>query len=228
MVVLAVVAVASAAAGPRETGEVMRTVITPNDQKRLARRIAEVESKTASEIVVAVLDRSAHYGGYRFAFATVFGLVAGAIATFVLPWLSQVDALGLEFVFVGLFGWATHYPIVLRRIVPKRVQSHAVSERAKVLFIDRGLTETRDRSGVLILLSALEQRVEIMGDKGVHEHLGKSAWATMVHQLTSAVAKGSAADGLEAMIDRLGSTLGDRFPARPDDTNELSNEIVTD
>jgi putative membrane protein len=70
--------------------------------------------------------------------------------------------------------------------------------------------------------------VEILGDRGIHEHLGNNVWQTMVNQLTTAIGVGKAAEGLANIIERLGRELSSKFPARPDDTDELPNRIVTD
>ena len=81
---------------------------------------------------------------------------------------------------------------------------------------------------MLILLSALERRVEILGDRGIHEHLGVPVWQAMVSDLAQAMRVGQAADGLAKIIERVGRELSARFPARPDDTDELPNRVVTD
>ena len=54
----------------------------------------------------------------------------------------------------------------MRLIVPSRYQQDCVSAKTKQAFIELGVTETRDRSGVLILLSEAEHRVEILADRG--------------------------------------------------------------
>ena len=206
----------------------MSAVITKPDQERLSQLIADVESHTAGEIVTVVLHKCASYAAYRVAFSAILALLLTGLTHLAWPRFPTMELLGAQ-VLLGLllhwmFGWAP----LLRCIVPRRTQRHAVNDRVKQLFIERGVTETRDRSGVLILLSALERRVEILGDRGIHEHLGDDAWQTMVNQLASAVGDGKAADGLAKIIERLGQELSAKFPARPDDSNELSNRIVTE
>jgi len=139
-----------------------------------------------------------------------------------------MELLGAQALLAILLYWLLGFPALLRRITPRAAQRQAVSDRVKQLFIERGVIETRDRSGVLILLSALERRVEILGDRGIHEHLGNNVWQTMVNQLTTAIDVGKAAEGLANIIERLGRELSSKFPARPDDTDELPNRIVTD
>jgi putative membrane protein len=216
------------AAAPRGTGETMSTILTKEEQARLARLIGEVERSTAGEIVTVVLHKSASYASYRIAGAALLALLCASVSHLTWPWLTAMELLGgqslLGIAIYSLLGW----PAMLRRLVPRVVQRKAVSDRVKQLFIEHGVTETRDRSGVLILLSALERRVEILGDRGIHEHLGDDTWRAMVKELTQAIGNGKAADGLAKIIERLGRELSSKFPARPDDSDELPNRIVTD
>jgi putative membrane protein len=110
-------------------------------------------------------------------------------------------------------------------MIPRPVQRKAVADRVKQLFIELGVTETRDRSGTLIVLSALERRIEILGDRGIHEHLGTQAWQELVESFTRLARSGSAADGLSLVITRLGRELSTHFPPRNDDVNELPDDI---
>jgi putative membrane protein len=206
----------------------MSAILTSEEQERLAQLIGQVERTTAGEIVAVVLHKSASYGSYRIATAALLALLGTSAGHLTWPWLSAMELLGAQALLGILLYWLLGWPALLRCITPRAVQRRAVSDRVKLLFIERGVTETRDRSGVLILLSALERRVEILGDRGIHEHLGDDTWRSMVSELTHAIGNGKAADGLAKIIERLGSELSAKFPARPDDTNELPNRIVTD
>jgi uncharacterized membrane protein len=50
----------------------------------------------------------------------------------------------------------------------------------------------------------------------------------MVDELASSFREGNAADGLVRAVERIGSELAKKFPPRPDDVNELSDEVLTD
>jgi len=216
------------AVAPRGVGETMSAILSKAEKDRLAQQIADAERRTAGEIVAVVLHKSASYGVYRVAFAAMLALVLASAAHLLWPVVSAMELLGGQGLLAIALYWIFGYSPLLRCITPGVVQRHAVSDRVKQLFIERGVTETRDRSGVLILLSALERRVEILGDRGIHEHVGTEAWQAMVSELAQAIRGGAAADGLAKIIERLGRELSSRFPARPDDTNELPNQVLTD
>ncbi len=206
----------------------MSAILTHAEKDRLAQKIAEAERSTAGEIVVVVLHKSASYGAYRVGFAGMLALLLASAAHLLWPWVTAMELLGAQALLAVALYWLLGWPSLLYRITPRGVKEQAVSDRVKQLFIERGVTETRDRSGVLILLSALERRVEILGDRGIHEHLGVPVWQAMVSDLAQAMRVGQAADGLAKIIERVGRELSARFPARPDDTDELPNRVVTD
>ncbi|MGC4064284.1 MAG: TPM domain-containing protein [Polyangiaceae bacterium] len=132
-----------------------------------------------------------------------------------------------RFCFAGLYALFGLAPC-LRRIVPRWAQERAVHAKVQQLFLDLGVTETRDRSGILIYLSELERRVEILGDRGIYQQLGAKAWQGLVEELVTSIRAGKAAEGLERILRRLGTELTAKFPIRAGDTNELPNTVIVD
>src|SRR5512146_364224 len=161
----------------------MRHVISPTERADLAQLVSEVERSTAGELVTVVLDRSSEYAGFRIGWAATLALLATCLAHLVWPGLPVMQLLGaqavLALLFVAAFGWVP----LLRSLLPSWVKQQSVDGHAKRLFLELGLTETRDRSGVLILLSELERRVVVLGDRGIHEHLGTKVWEDLVSEL---------------------------------------------
>jgi putative membrane protein len=206
----------------------MSSIVSEQDRQRLSQRIAEVEKHTAGELVTAVYSRSSSYAAHRLVWATALcwlltaglDLVCFSVPTFALLGSQLLLVVGLYF----LFGWSP----LLRAITPEAVRAKAVSDRVRLLFLHQGITETRDRSGVLIYLSELERRVEILADRGIFEHVGKAAWESLVREITASIRDQKAAEGLLVAIDRIGGELAKRFPRRDDDTNELDNVVVTE
>lgn len=206
----------------------MRTILSQEEQDRLATRVAEAERNTAGELMVVVARQSARYGADRMAWAAVAALVIAAVIDFVWPAIPGLWLLAIEGVLGILLWWLFGRPALLRRIVPMQDQRRAVNSRVKQLFIERGVTETRDRSGVLVFLSQLEHRVEILADRGIHERVGSEAWAEMVRILVEEIRGGKAFAGLATVVERIGRELAAKFPARADDTNELPDQVTLD
>jgi putative membrane protein len=206
----------------------MSSILNDQERSRLAELVAKVELSTAGELVLVVAPKSASYGAYRAAWAAAVALFAAVLVHVAWPSLATHWLLAGQGVLGLLLWWCFGYHWLLRRITPRSEQQRAVSDRVRQLFLERGVTETRERSGVLILLSELEHRVEILGDRGVHQQVGTEAWQAMVKELVGALRVGRAAEGLTAIVERIGHELATKFPRRPDDVNELPDAVVTD
>jgi putative membrane protein len=204
----------------------MGRFLSPEEHARLAEQVAEVERRTAGEIVTVVIDRGASYAAYRIGWAGALALGLVSVAHLIWPALTPVDLLGGQAaIAMGLYALLGVSPL-LRAIVPRPIRELAVSARVRQLFVELGVTETRDRSGVLVVLSELERRVEILADRGIHEQVGTEVWQRLVADLVSAIHGGRAADGLSRVIDRIGQELAAKFPRRADDQNELPDGVV--
>jgi putative membrane protein len=115
-----------------------------------------------------------------------------------------------------------------RLLLPRAETGRAVERRAFELFAARGLHRTRDRTGMLILVSELERRVVILGDEGIHASVGDGGWREHVDHVIAAIQRGNPLDGLLEVIERLGAVHAERLPVRPDDANELPDDVIRD
>jgi len=121
--------------------------------------------------------------------------------------------------------WISGLPPLLRALVNPTSRHAAVRWRAQQLFLELGVTETRQRSGVLLFLSEAERRVELLADRGIHERVGEEAWRSLVQVVTTAIREGRAAQGVCAAVDSIGESLAQHFPREADDTNELPDAM---
>jgi putative membrane protein len=122
-----------------------------------------------------------------------------------------------------LFWWLSGLGAVTRRLVPVGAQREAVRARAEQSFLEQGVTETRERSGVLLFLSEAERRVELLADRGIHERVGTEAWQALVNAVVDSIRTGQAGAGIASAVDAIGAHLAQYFPPSPGDTNELAD-----
>jgi len=195
------------------------------DAQRVAERVAAAERRSAGEIVVAVARRSAEYGRERAWFTLVLTLCAALAAYRFVPQLPEVWLLCAQAPFALAAWWLSGWSGVLRQLVPRAVQHGAVHARAEQLFLELGVTETRERSGVLLLLSEAEHRVELLADRGIHERVGSEVWQALVQAVTRAIREGRPADGVCVAVDAIGDALAQHFPRAAGDTNELPDAV---
>ena len=189
--------------------------------------VAEVERQSSAEIVVALRHASGHY---RQADLTAGGLAAlAALCVFLYhPEPFDFTFLPLELLAISALTAlaATQLPPLRRVLSARRVRDENVHAAARALFVDRGITRTTGRTGILVYVSALERRVEVVADIGVDEGKLGPRWIEAKSKLEEALSGGS----LEGFLKALGSfgpILGEALPRAEDDVNELSDEVAS-
>jgi putative membrane protein len=199
-------------------------LLSTAEASTVAEHVARAERGTAGEIVVVLAERSAGYERQRAAASfTATLLVAIAFYTFV-PAIPELWVLCGEAPIMLLCWWVTGLSPVTRALVRSGAQRVAVLGRAEQSFIEQGVTETRDRSGVLLFLSEAERRVELLADRGIHERVGTEEWQMLVNEVVKAIREGRAGAGIASAVDAIGARLAQHFPPRADDVNELADE----
>jgi putative membrane protein len=210
-------------------------ILAPADEQALAARTREIEQRTGAQVVVAVLGRARAYpeATWRaFAAGAALGAAAAVAAGLLRPdWPAATDALraALLALAAGVAAAlaARLSPALARGLLARHAREAAVRERARSLFVEHGVHGTRDRIGVLALVSLLERRVELVPDVGLDARLPAAAWdeviAAMRPALTSRRTAQAFAAGLEALERAL--TAAGLAPA-PGGGNELPREVV--
>lgn len=200
-------------------------ILTDAEMKQVATAVQAAESNTAGELVVLVTARSGDYALPRAALAaclTVALALEGAALFADSPvWWFLLGQLPVG---VGLY-WLLGAGKLLRWVVPAKLLAATVERNAMQAFLDAGVTETRDRSGILIYLSEAEHRAVILGDTGIHQRVAAGQWQQYVDVLVKAIASKQAAQGLLEIIEQIGAVLASTFPPRLDDENELPDDV---
>lgn len=214
--------------------------LTDKDKKLISEAIASAEKNTSGEISVVVAKQSSDYAVYELTFALILGILFTTIALVFFPELdalvknrfwTQTSALtatiiGLgNFVLIAIFYLLANLPFIDRLIIPKSVKAKMVREKAENSFLVNGVHSTRDRTGVLIFISTLERRVEIIADTGIAAVYSNDSWSKQVARIITGVKDNKFSSELSEVIKTIGKVLTKNFPIKDDDTNELSNEV---
>jgi len=97
--------------------------------------------------------------------------------------------------------------------------------RAREVFARLGMHRTEARNGVLVYLALRPRALAVVGDEGLHGHVGDAFWPQVVAAMLPAFGDDRPADGLAAGIALIGERLREHFPHRADDANELPDDI---
>lgn len=99
---------------------------------------------------------------------------------------------------------------------------------ARSEFARLGMTATRERNAVLILVAPDARQFAIFGDEGVHAKCGDSFWRDVAAAMAAHFRDGRHTDAITEGIARAGELLAREFPHQPDDRDELPNTVVTE
>jgi uncharacterized membrane protein len=97
--------------------------------------------------------------------------------------------------------------------------------QAVAVFERLGMHKTAEHHGVLIYVAVSDRKLAVIGDRGIHERVGEAYWQRLVAAVMSDFREKHPRDGFIHAISELGDVLRQHFPRRPDDVDELSNEV---
>jgi len=189
----------------------------------VAAAIREAEQRTSGQIVCVLAHSSSAY-------AHVPVLWASALALFT-PWplihftewsVQRIFLLQLVvFIVAGLiFSWM---PLRLW-LVPRALQRVQAHRAALEQFVVRGVSRTKNRTGVLIFVSLAEHYARIVADEGIAAKVQHEEWQEAIDTLTAHMQDGQITAGLVAAVQRCGAVLAINAP--PDGSpNELPDRL---
>jgi uncharacterized membrane protein len=103
-----------------------------------------------------------------------------------------------------------------------------VMENARRTFEKLGMHKTALRNGILIYIDVDNKRYAILGDKGIHEKVGRAFWEKLSHEMHRYFSTMRYVEGIVKVIDLIGRELKKYFPYHEDDINELPDDISYD
>lgn len=113
----------------------------------------------------------------------------------------------------------------IRVHVETTIGAHEIRSVGERVFERLGMTKTKDRNGVLIVLAAEEQQFVILGDEGIHAKVGDEFWHHVAQEMTDHFRHGRFTEGIVAAVSEAGERLAKHFPYHRADVDELSNEV---
>ncbi len=200
--------------------------LSEQDNKSIEEAIKKAEAATSGEIVFVVAPASSHYQQ-----ATLQGALIGmAVVTGFLLMLpfphTPTTLLWTEFISFALFYTLLPYLPWRRWIISRQEIDARVHEAAFMQFYSSGLYRTRESNGVEIYLSLFERRVVVIGDRGIHAKMGNQHWDSVRDLIIRGIKEGNVCVGICAAIESCGKALAEHFPHRPDDINELPDQVI--
>ncbi|AOG03940.1 TPM domain-containing protein [Bosea sp. RAC05] len=195
------------------------------DREAIAEAVREAEGQTAGEIVVMIDRAAASYRMVPVAMALTLSLL--------VPWplLAMTETSAPRIFLIQLVCAVLLLASLLwygrgGRFVPgfvKRRRAHDVALRE---FTARGLSRTRQRTGVLLYVAIQERYAEIIADSGIDGRVEQAVWDGIVESVVLAGREDRLREGIVTAVRAIGAVLANHAPRSPDDVDELPNNVV--
>ena len=197
--------------------------------ERITKTIHEVESQTIGEVAVMVVDSSDDYIEAEILGGIFLASLLSLVMT-ILNFHSSVWAyISLSFIlFFPSKYLFEKIPLLKTAFMGVKRKETTVMQRAVRAFYEKGLYKTKMNTGVLFFLSLLERKVWILADKGIYEKIDQETLNKFAKSVSQGIRDGRACDALCDAIRESGELLAKHFPITPDDTDELSDEVMTE
>jgi len=187
----------------------------------LAQTVREIEKNTDAEIVIVVRGRSGTYRHADYlcgAIVAVIGLIFVLFSPFEFHtyWV-PIDVIGL---FIAGAFVCSRTDFVRRLLTTRKFRAQSVRTGAAAMFYEAGIANTSAENGLLIYLSILERRLEVIADRGVLKAVPALKWNNAVFELKQVGGNPESATLLKA-LGELGGLLAQYLPATGENPNEL-------
>ena len=115
----------------------------------------------------------------------------------------------------------------IRVFITRHDPSDAITA-AQAEFARLGMHRTLEKNGVLIYVAPRVHKFAVVGDVAVHQRCGDQFWSRTAAEMSVHFKKGGFTEGIVHGIKKAGELLAQQFPRRPDDKNELPDDIAGD
>ncbi len=186
--------------------------------------IEAAERRTSGEIVCVVSRSSSDYNYFPLIWAVLIGL-ATPWPLIILTRLSVQRIYILQLLVFIFCLVVLSLPRIRMWLVPQNIARKRAHRAAMEQFMIRGMSHTKERTGVLIFISLAEHYARIIADEGIARQVQQARWNHAVLKLTEKAAAGALAEGLAEAIETCGDILAGPFPRRADTGNQLPDRL---
>jgi len=214
----------------------MKHALSDPERDQLNQRIAETESRTNSQIVLAVIKRSDSYAEIPWKAFALGSSVAGLLffilylllnyptsPVMIFAAIAAPLSAGAVFALLAVFvsGFA-------RLFLSAHRSDMEVRQYAESIFLSHELFSSNRRMGILVLVSMFERQVILLPDKGIGKRLSQKAMQDVITAMAFLLKRNDVKAALEEGLSKLSmiletSTYDEHYESN---VNELSNKII--
>ena len=218
---------------------------SPEDHALVTAAVAKAERRSDGEIVTVVAPRSDAYHDVGLHYAVLAMLLVPTVAAIVpqswIGWGTALfvdwnESLSLRLLMVILFAtmaivfllvrFALAYMPLRMALTPASTRDRRVRRRALETFKVAAEHRTEGRTGVLLYLSLLEHRAEIIADEAIHSKVKPEVWGEAMAVLIERVKAGRPGEGMALAVEKIGAVLAECLPPTLANPNELPDRLI--
>lgn len=209
-----------------------RNLFTSEELTQIQQAVKQAEALSGGEIVPVLAKQSSFYEAALWRAGFLFASLAGAVLTILylttdwlllFPpylWLLIVLTSGLVGASLALF-----VPSFKRLFVGKARLKGRALDQAKNMFYEQEITQTEQRTGILLYVSFFEHQAIILADVGIDELVSVETWENIIRELTTGLKAGKPAASISEAIAACGRLLAESGVQRAVEDDELPNEV---
>jgi putative membrane protein len=185
--------------------------------------VREIEKQTNAELVIIVRARSSSYRHVDYLCGAVLAYL-GLLFLIFSPWVFSHYWVAIDVAFLFALGFfiSSRSNALRRLLTTKEERARNVRSSAAAMFYEAGIANTKAEMGVLIYLSLMERRLELLADRGVLGGAPPLEWNECVFDLQQAGRRPHPETFLKA-FRAFGTMLAKHIPATEDNPNELGD-----
>ncbi len=181
--------------------------------------IHALELCSCAEVVVEVRARSGSYAHADARFASLIAFIALLVLLFS-PWAFAPVWVAIDVAIVWVVTLFVRSDGARRLMTTRKERETQVRNAAAAAFHDRGVANTSEETGVLVYLSVMERRIELLADRGILEALPSLEWNRLAAE---ARGRNATPETLADVVRALTPLLERHLPVRAGDVDELCN-----
>jgi putative membrane protein len=200
---------------------VSRTKFDQAAGEKLAQAIREIEKETDAEIVIAVRGRSGNYRHADYLCGAILAMI-GLVFVLFSPFEFHTYWVPVDVTILFIAGAfvSARSDFIRRLLTSKDFRAKSARTGAAAMFYEAGIANTSAENGLLIYLSLLERRLEVIADRGVLKAVPALKWNNSVFELKR-IGRDPQAENLIKAVRDLGRVLAEHMPATGENPNEL-------
>lgn len=217
-----------------EIGKVQKMMnLNAKALKNIEDEIEKFESKVDFEFIPVISSQSSYTEHTPWSLSLIFILLFSTVLKvcfdnfFYNSWYDQtffyLAAVALAIV---LSRFLSRSDRIQRWLISKKERARQVHEKAQMIFFTRRFDEIKSRNALLVYISVMEHRIEIIPDPQVKMEGLNAMTSQSVAILRDAFKKKHYEQGFISLIQYLQSQLLEKFPRQNKGENVVSNKLI--